>query len=267
MARIRSIKPEIRRSLTVCAWPYPIRWTFVGLPGYLDDAGRGHDDTRLIKAELYPLDDDMTAKKIDKHLTTIAETGPLCRYEVDGKRYLHVTSFGEHQRVNRPSPSRIPPCPIHEIGVKPHAPLTEASSPHAQARVPAEQGREQGAGSKELGEEQGKEGAAAAAEHDRGPHLALLLDKPLTDLGIQLPRQTRTALAGHVERLVADGLPDQVITAAVTEWARRPGSKPGLLPHLAGDLAKATSSDQPSPDVAAWIAEQQALATANGTRP
>lgn len=117
MARIRSIKPEIRRSRTVCAWPYAVRWTFAGLFGYVDDDGRGEDDARLIKAELYPLDDDMTASKVDRHLQEIAETGPLCRYQIEGKRYLHLTSWREHQRVNRPTPSRIPQCPIHEKSV------------------------------------------------------------------------------------------------------------------------------------------------------
>lgn len=120
MARIRSVKPEMRRSRTVCAWPYVVRWTFVGLPGYCDDEGRGEDDVRLLKAELYPLDDDVTPSKLEKHLQQIAATGPLCRYEVDGKRYLHLTSFGEHQRVNRPTPSRIPPCPFHERSLNGH---------------------------------------------------------------------------------------------------------------------------------------------------
>ena len=114
MARIRSIKPEMRRSFTVSSWPYPVRWTFVGLPGYCDDYGRGLDDVRLVKAELYPIDDDITSKKLDAHLATITEAGPLCRYEVDGVRYLHLVNWREHQRVNRPTDSRIPPCPIHE---------------------------------------------------------------------------------------------------------------------------------------------------------
>lgn len=169
MARIRSIKPDMRRSLTVCSWPYPVRWTFVGLPGYMDDYGRGIDDARLIKAELYPLDDDMTPKKIENHLRQISENGPLCRYEVDGRRYLHLTSWDEHQKPNRPTESRIPKCPIHEKNgpdahvhvtedsVTPHGGLTESSvSQHgvvtegsSLSRAPAEQVK--GAGSREQG--------------------------------------------------------------------------------------------------------------------
>ncbi|MET4222813.1 hypothetical protein [Oerskovia enterophila] len=127
MARIRTIKPSMFSSLTVSAWPVPVRWTFAGLFTYLDDKGRGLDETRLIKAELYPLDDAMTAKKVEQHLAAIAGSGPLCRYELAGQRYIHVTSWREHQRINRPTPSRIPPCPIHEPDAQGHLNFDEAS--------------------------------------------------------------------------------------------------------------------------------------------
>jgi hypothetical protein len=127
MARIRTIKPSMFSSLTVCAWPVPVRWTFAGLFTYLDDKGRGLDEPRLIKAELYPLDDAMTAKKVGQHLDVIAKNGPLCRYYVDGVPYLHVVSWREHQRINRPTPSRIPPCPTHESDAQGHLDFGEAS--------------------------------------------------------------------------------------------------------------------------------------------
>lgn len=114
MARIRTIKPSIFSSLTVSSWPIEARWTFAGLLTYLDDAGRGIDEARLVKAELYPLDDKMTPAKVDKHLALFAEDGPLCRYSHNGIRYMHVTSWAEHQRINRPTPSKFPACPQHE---------------------------------------------------------------------------------------------------------------------------------------------------------
>lgn len=113
MARIRTIKPSMFSSLTVCAWPIEVRWTFAGLFTYLDDKGRGLDEPRLVKAELWPLDDKVTARRVDEYLAAISESGPLCRYSVDGRRYMHITSWAEHQRVNRPTPSRIPQCPKH----------------------------------------------------------------------------------------------------------------------------------------------------------
>jgi hypothetical protein len=166
MARIRSIKPDIRKSRTVCSWPYVVRWTFAGLPGYLDDAGRGLDDVRLIKAELYPLDDDMTARKLEQHLLTIATNGPLCRYEVDGHAYLHIVSWEEHQRVNRPTPSRIPPCPKHESSVSPHGVNDESlTEPSSQERKGKEQGSDAAPPPDEPEREDVNQVCAAVAEH------------------------------------------------------------------------------------------------------
>lgn len=116
MARIRTIKPSMFSSLTVSAWPTDVRWTFAGLFTYMDDYGRGLDEARLVKAELWPMDDRMTPKKVDEHLALIAKSGPLCRYEVAGQRYFHITSWKEHQRVNRPTRSKIPTCPTHPSG-------------------------------------------------------------------------------------------------------------------------------------------------------
>lgn len=122
MARIRSIKPELRKSLTVAAWPREVRLAWVYLWGYLDDKGRGMDDPRLVAAECFPLDRDITDRKMDRWLALMAEKSehapadvpPLCRYEVDGRRYIHATKWSDHQKINRPQQSRLPACPIHE---------------------------------------------------------------------------------------------------------------------------------------------------------
>jgi len=125
MARIRSVKPEIRRSLTVAEWPREVRLAWIYLWMYLDDEGRGLDDMRLIVAELFPLDRDVTERKMDRWLALMAGTKtteddlpPLCRYEVAGRRYLHATKWA-HQRINRPQLSRLAPCPVHELGIDP----------------------------------------------------------------------------------------------------------------------------------------------------
>lgn len=125
MARIRSVKPEIRRSLTVAEWPREVRLAWIYLWGYLDDEGRGLDDMRLIVAELFPLDRDVTERKMDRWLELMAttktaedDTPPLCRYEAMGRRLIHATKWS-HQKINRPQLSRLPPCPIHELGTEP----------------------------------------------------------------------------------------------------------------------------------------------------
>lgn len=123
MARIRSIKPEMRISRTCAEWPRDVRYAWVLLWGYLDDYGRGVDDIRTLKADLFPLDDDVTNRKLDGWLTLMTQRTrwtqddrdpPLCRYRVGGIEYLHAVYWTEHQRVSHPGASRIPACPHHD---------------------------------------------------------------------------------------------------------------------------------------------------------
>lgn len=144
MARIRTIKPSFFTSLTITELPLSARLTFIGLWTYADDEGRGVDDPRLVKAEVWPLDDDMTARKIDRDLARLAADGLIIRYQVGGRRFLQITNWGEHQRVNRPTPSKHPaptlestmsaPAQITEPTSQPHGTITEPSPPEGKGR-------------------------------------------------------------------------------------------------------------------------------------
>jgi hypothetical protein len=108
MARIRTIKPDFFVSDTVSALPLRARLTWIGLWTHCDDYGRCRDNTKLIKAAVWPLD-DVSIRDIEIDLNTLADRGLIYRYVVDGKNYLAVTSWAEHQKVDRPSKSTIPP--------------------------------------------------------------------------------------------------------------------------------------------------------------
>jgi hypothetical protein len=111
MARIRSVKPELRTSLTAADWPREVRYFWVLLWGYLDDHGYGQDEPRIIKGDCFPMDDDLTAGDIDKWLDLIAGAGALCRFRgPDGRRYLHAPKWSEHQRPQHPALPKFPAC-------------------------------------------------------------------------------------------------------------------------------------------------------------
>ncbi len=121
MARIRSVKPELRTSEVVAGWPIEVRYFWVLLWGYLDDFGRGLDVPKTIAGDCFPHDGKIGATAVDRWLDLIAgskvdpdKDPPICRYEVDGRRYIHCVNWREHQRPNRPTRSRLPKCPIHE---------------------------------------------------------------------------------------------------------------------------------------------------------
>lgn len=110
MARIRTIKPGFFRSEDVSALPMRARLTWIGLWTQCDDAGRTKDNAKLIKADVWPLD-PVTLADIEEDLSTLAAHGRIVRYEVDGRRYLEVVNWDDHQSINRPTPSKIPPPP------------------------------------------------------------------------------------------------------------------------------------------------------------
>lgn len=175
MARIRTIKPGFFRSLTVTELPKPTRLTWIGLWTYVDDAGRGVDDARLIKAELWPLDDDYPAKKVEKDLQLLEANGSIRRYVVEGRKYLCIREW-HHQRIDKPTPTLLPEPPANEP-----APL-----PADSGRIPGAlqeasvQEKEEG-----LGREQGTDiaPAPAAAENPVRPR-DVLWDSMLDACGI-----------------------------------------------------------------------------------
>lgn len=125
MPRIRTIKPSFFQSDDVSALPLRARLTWIGLWTHCDDAGRTKDHARLIKAAIWPLD-NVSLADVEEDLVTLAGHGRIVRYEVDGQRYLEITNWSEHQAINRPTPSKIPP-PTNG-----HVVLSESSlSPHA----------------------------------------------------------------------------------------------------------------------------------------
>ena len=116
MARKRMISPEFFTSHAINSLEIDAAMTFAGLWCYADDYGRAEDDVDLVKATVWPRRRSQTIKRVERHLDELESRGLICRYEVNGFRLLHCPSWSEHQRLNRPTPSRIAPCPIHEAG-------------------------------------------------------------------------------------------------------------------------------------------------------
>lgn len=97
MARSRNIKPGFFRNADLVDLSMEARLLFIGLWTLADRDGRMEDRPKQIKMEIFP------AENIDCDvlLNDIAKTGMLDRYEVDGKRYLHVVNFLKHQNPHR----------------------------------------------------------------------------------------------------------------------------------------------------------------------
>ena len=110
--RIRSIKPEFWRSEDIAALPIPDRLLFIGLWSYVDDNGVGPDRESLIAADLFA--DDLsrdprdTLARISEGLRRLSDSGLITRYTVENRRYIAVTTWGQHQRIDKPNKPRYP---------------------------------------------------------------------------------------------------------------------------------------------------------------
>lgn len=106
--RIRTVKPETWESEDFTGLPKLARLTFLGLLNYADDYGRFKANPSLIKAAVWPLDDDVTGEEVLDHLDFMVGREMLRRYEVEGREYFEFVNWGKHQRVDKPSKSDIP---------------------------------------------------------------------------------------------------------------------------------------------------------------
>lgn len=115
MARIRTIKPEAFVSESLAACTVTAERTFFGLLTQADDHGRHRDHPAIIAGKLWPLRPEHTPLDVEDDLQQLASAGLICRYTgCDGRGYLHIVTWAKHQKIDRPSASRLPLCSAHD---------------------------------------------------------------------------------------------------------------------------------------------------------
>ena len=181
MARIRTIKPEFWKSEAIVRLPIRTRLTFIGLWTYVDDNGVGIDNEKLIVAELFPLEDDPrdTLANVSRDIQILAEESRIIRYTVGGKRFLAISNWSEHQKIDKPGKARYPGPEAKDADTKP-ADADQNAASNDDSRNPrdtlAKPSRlEQGTGNREQGSreegtgEQGTDMPDAAASSPAAP--------------------------------------------------------------------------------------------------
>lgn len=110
MSRIRTIKPEFPQSESMGRVSRDARLTFVLLWTVADDAGRLRGNPALLAGLLFPYDED-ARKKLDGWLAELEREDCITRYRVGADSYIAIANWREHQKIDRPSPSRLPDPP------------------------------------------------------------------------------------------------------------------------------------------------------------
>lgn len=115
MARIRTIKPEAFTSESLAEVTVEAERTFYGLLTQADDHGRHRDNAAIIAGLLWPLRAEHTSVHVEDDLHQLATANLICRYTgCDSRRYLHIVTWSDHQKIDKPSQSRLPSCPQHQ---------------------------------------------------------------------------------------------------------------------------------------------------------
>lgn len=144
MARIRTIKPEFWSSEELSALPEAAHILAAALLNFSDDAGYFLANPGLVKASCFPLRDPSTS--IPDCLSLLVSVGFIRLGSLNGKRFGHVVNFDRHQRINRPTPSKISDMGIVWDNAQHAHPHINDNAPPERNR---EQGKEQGTGNRE----------------------------------------------------------------------------------------------------------------------
>lgn len=107
MSRIRTIKPEFPHSESMGAVSREARLCFIMLWTLADDSGRLRGNSRMLASLLYPYDDD-APEMIEAWLSELECQNCIVRYEVNGSKYLEVCNWLTHQKIDKPSRSKLP---------------------------------------------------------------------------------------------------------------------------------------------------------------
>lgn len=186
MARIRTIKPELCQSESLGLVSRDARLCFILMLTQADDEGRLRANQKMLASILFPYDDDARGL-IDGWLAELEREGCIRRYNIDGFHFIDFPKWHDHQKINRPSASKLPG-------------FSEASL-NAHDRKGRDQGRERKGSRKSLSRDSSADADLPAAKNpDSRPDLAAAAEIWNSTCGDLCPRITKIGQFGKGAR-------------------------------------------------------------------
>lgn len=134
MPRNRIIKPTFWQSENIAKLSFNARLLYIALWNYADDKGRLRGQPDFLRNMVFPYDSVSTHGAFTEWLGELVELNRAFFYIVDDNLFLYLPKFNNHQLINRPSPSLLPPyskkshVDFHELfNVKKKGQFSEAS--------------------------------------------------------------------------------------------------------------------------------------------
>lgn len=104
--RIRTIKPAFWKNHKLATLDKADRLLAVALINYADDEGFFDAHEALIRGECFPFDEN--SKEIRRGLVELSKIGFVrLGMTLEGDKVGHIVAFSDHQKIDRPTPSKI----------------------------------------------------------------------------------------------------------------------------------------------------------------
>jgi hypothetical protein len=104
VARIRTIKPEFWIDERVGECSPTTRLLFIATWNFADDNGNLERSAKQLKAQAMPYD----SIDCEDLILELVRIGLLEEYSVNGSKYLHISNFEKHQKIEKKSAARFP---------------------------------------------------------------------------------------------------------------------------------------------------------------
>lgn len=112
MARLRNriVKADYWTDSELLRWSRDKRESYRGLWAVAEDSGCLEDDPWGWKLLIWPspLDADITAELLEQWRDELIEAGKLVPYQANGKRYLWIRTFHDHEKPRNPQSPNLP---------------------------------------------------------------------------------------------------------------------------------------------------------------
>lgn len=268
--RIRCIKPEFWVSESIGRLSREARLLFIGLWSFADDSGRARGVFAAISGTLFPYDSD-ALQLIPKWFAELEREGMVFRYKAeDGNTYYQLPNWLKHQKIEKPSASKIPA--FTEDSPKIHRILPEG--------YPLDQGSGNGSGIRDQGsiarQERAEVEPDASPKKQREPNLAWdalcevsgntgpltpteggKIGKSLREIKSTCPGMEQAELAAEIRTRAARYkalFPGASLTdrALVGHWSKLATDLPAVTP---GEQAPASQAISPNVLIIQWTKE------------
>ena len=133
MARKRMIDPDIWTDEKVLKLSWTAVPFYIGLITQADDEGRLRYDATSLKAKISPRD-EVSGEHVEVWMWECVEVGLVLVYEHEGVLFAFLPGWLDYQKVQHPSPSRLPepPSDVREIS---RNILTDYRNAHEPSRI------------------------------------------------------------------------------------------------------------------------------------